>query len=102
MSGLIQALPRQTAKILSLIEEQKMTMRIAITDLEGFYKRLDSLAACIALGIISAGLAVGGSLVIHAKIKPLWHDISMFGLLGYIMAVVLGMWVIFIFGRKHK
>ncbi len=102
MSDLFQTLPRQTAKILSIMEDQKMGMNLNIPAMEEFNKNFSAFAACIALGVISAGLAVGGSLVIHARIPPLWHGISMFGLFGYLMAVVVGLWVVYLFARKDK
>ncbi len=102
MAELFQTLPRQTSKILSIMEKQQMSMNVGLSGLEELYKRIDSFGGCVALGIISAGLAVGGSLVIHARIEPLWRGISMFGLLGYLMAIVIGLWVVVLFARKDK
>ncbi len=102
MSVLFKALPRQTSKILSLVEEQKIAININIIGLDDFQKKVESFTACIALAVISAGLGVASSLVIQAKIAPLVFEVSLLGIFGYLMAVVLGIWVVYLITRKAK
>ena len=102
MSTLAQTLPKQTSKILSMVEAKKIGMEIKMTGSEDFNKKLESAAACIALAVISAGLGIASSLVIQAHIKPIFYDVSMLGLFGYIMAVVLGLWVVCLIIKELK
>jgi len=98
----IQAFPRQTSKILSLMEEQKLTMNVALIGLDDLFDRLDHFVGCIALAVIAAGLAVGSSLVIYGKVEPLWHGLSLFGIFGYVLALLLGFWVVLLFAKKGR
>ena len=102
ISALAQSMPKQTSRILSMIEAKNIGMEIKVTGSQDFNKKMESAAACIALAVISAGLGVASSLVIQAKIKPLFHDISMLGLFGYTMAVVLGFWVVLLIIKELK
>ncbi len=102
MSDLFQSLPKQTSKILSIIEDQKLNITIDIKGFELFNKNLKNIAASVALGVISAGLGVASSLVIQAKIEPIIYGISALGLFGYMMAVILALWVIFLISKKIK
>ncbi len=101
MSTLAQNLPKQTSKILSMIEERKITINVNLSGSRQFYKRLDSEASRISLALISAGLGVASSLVIQSGIRPLFFGVSMLGLFGYVMAVVLGIWVVRLVVKKR-
>lgn len=95
MSDLLRSLPKYTSKLLSTASSKGMGMDVNLGGSESFYKKLDSYVFCISLSLISSGLAVGSSLVIHAKIEPLWFGVSALGLFGYSLAVALGLWVVF-------
>ncbi|MBI5418102.1 AarF/ABC1/UbiB kinase family protein [Candidatus Poribacteria bacterium] len=102
MIDLFQSLPKQSSKILSIIEDQKLSITIDIKGFELFNKNIKNIAASVALGVISAGLGVASSIVIQAKIEPLAYGVSGLGLFGYTMAVVLALWVIFLISRRIK
>lgn len=102
LSDLVQALPRQTTKILTLAEEQRMGMHVTLSGSDDFYSKFSDYATSISLSLISGGLAIGSSIVIQAKINPLIYGVSALGLFGYILAIMLGMWVVFVSTRKKK
>jgi ubiquinone biosynthesis protein len=102
LSDLAQTLPAKTFKILSMIEKQNIGINITLSGSEKFSKKLDSYATRISLALISAGLGVASSIVIQAKIAPLFYGVSMLGLTGYAMAVVLGLWVLFLIYKKGR
>ncbi len=84
-----------------MIEERKITINVNLSGSRQFYKRLDSEASRISLALISAGLGVASSLVIQSGIRPLFFGVSMLGLFGYVMAVVLGIWVVRLVVKKR-
>lgn len=102
LSDLAQTLPAQTSKILSMIERRKIGLNITLSGSDNFSKKLDSYASRISLSFISAGLGVASSMLIQAKINPLIYGVSALGLFGYLMATVLGFWVIFLIYRKGR
>ncbi len=102
MSVLAQKLPKQTSKIMGKLEDDELNINITLSGAEDFYKRLDSEASRISLALIAAGLGVASSIVIQAKIPPLFLEISILGLFGYIMAVFLGLWAVLLIIKKGK
>lgn len=102
MTAFAQTLPKQTLRIMNMVENQELRLNVNLSGSEDFYKRLDSEASRISLALISAGLGVASSLVIQAKIRPLFHEISVLGLFGYVMAVILGLWVVWLVVSRRK
>jgi ubiquinone biosynthesis protein len=98
ISGLIQSLPKQLQKIISMTEKQKLGMQISLVGSADF----DRYITCISLSLISTGLSVGSSLVIQAKIAPMIWGVSFLGIFGYAVAVILGLWVVFLASKKNK
>lgn len=100
VSDLVQVFPKQAAKILSIIEQQKLNMNVKLSGSDDFLNKLDNYSARVSLAFIAAGLGVASSLVIQAKIAPLIYDVSALGLFGYGMAIVLGFWVVWLILKK--
>lgn len=66
-------------------------------DVQGLYRPLRSLAHALdrlAMSIIIAGLFIGSSVVYFARIEPVVFGIPVIGFLGYVVALVLGLWIV--------
>ena len=49
--------------------------------------------ATMTLSVIIAGLFIGSSVVYYARIQPVIFGIPIIGFVGYLAALVLGVWV---------
>ncbi|MBQ1803060.1 MAG: AarF/ABC1/UbiB kinase family protein, partial [Aeriscardovia sp.] len=57
-------------------------------------RQLSYIIDRLAMAIIIAGLFVGSSIVYYARIRPVVFGIPIVGMLGYIVAFCLGVWII--------
>ena len=48
----------------------------------------------LTMGIIIAGLFIGSSVVYYARIQPVIFGIPVIGFVGYVVALVLGLWLV--------
>jgi len=48
----------------------------------------------ISFAIVLASLIIGSSLIILSGIPPKWHDIPIIGLIGFLLAGVMGFWLL--------
>ena len=55
---------------------------------------LDRVSNRIAFAIVLAALIVGSSLIVLSDIPPHWHDIPVIGLLGFLVAGIMGFWLL--------
>ncbi len=100
-AGLLEGLPLRLNNIITKLEEGKLTIVYQYTGLERMMLTLKSAANRLVIGMILSALLVGSSLVILARLKPLLFGVSVLGLLGYLVAAVLGLWIIFISYRDR-
>ena len=83
-NGLIEAFPRDASEILRRAREGRLDVHLAHRGLDGIVNRL-------VYGIVSAALFLGSCLVLANRVPPLLFDISLFGALGCLAAIVLGL-----------
>lgn len=66
-------------------------------------RQLSYIVDRLAMAIIIAGLFVGSSIVYYARIQPVILGIPVVGMMGYVVAFVLGVWIVIdILRRNHQ
>jgi len=62
----------------------------------------DRISNKLSFAIITAALIIGSSIIVIARIPPLFYGISLIGIIVFIAAAVPGLWLIFaILRKKH-
>ena len=63
---------------------------------------LDQVSNRISFAIVLASLVIGSSLIILSGIPPKWYGIPVIGLIGYLLAGVMGFWLLLSILRHGK
>lgn len=96
----INKFPKDTLEVVRLIKKQQLTIRIEHHGLGKMIKTLDSISNKISFAIIIGALIIGSAIVIIAEIPPLFYGISLIGIVVFVAAAVMGLWLIFAILRK--
>lgn len=91
---LIRELPDELRSILSQVRKGKMKLEFEHLGLEKLRAALDQASNRIAFAIVLAALIIGSSLIVLSGIPPKWFDIPIIGLVGFLMAGVMGFWLL--------
>lgn len=93
---LVQAVPRSLLRILRRVETGKLEITFRHTGLEDFIAELDRAANRVTVSLILASLVVSSSMLLASKVPPLIFggSVSLLGVLGYLFAAVLGLWIV--------
>ncbi|MCB0178768.1 MAG: AarF/ABC1/UbiB kinase family protein [Anaerolineae bacterium] len=79
---LILALPRDLNQTLDKIRQGQLEIKLDIVG-------LDRTANRLIYGVVVAALLVGSAIVLTAAVPPTFRDISVFGIVGFVIAFVL-------------
>ncbi|MHC1788225.1 ABC1 kinase family protein [Solidesulfovibrio sp.] len=82
--GLFESFPRDAAEILRRAREGRLDVHLA-------HRGLDAIVNRLVYGIVTAALFLGSCQVLASRVPPLLFDISLFGALGCLGAVLLGL-----------
>jgi len=91
---LVKEIPGETRDILQQIRQGKVRIGFEHRGLEGFAFHVDRASNRIAFSLVIAALIVGSSIIIQTQIGPYLFGFSMLGLFGFLIAGVLGLWLL--------
>ncbi|MDY6973622.1 MAG: AarF/ABC1/UbiB kinase family protein [Thermodesulfobacteriota bacterium] len=91
---LLQDIPGEIRKILRQAREGRVKIEFEHRGLDPVLSTLDRISNRIAFAIVLASLVIGSSLVVLSGIPPRWHEIPVIGLAGFLIAAIMGFWLL--------
>ena len=103
--GLVTSMPRDLARLVKDARHGRMRVDLDLKRLDSFGHRLHSAINRATIGIMTASLVVGSSIVMTVAEGPTLFGVPMltfFGLLGYMIAFVNSLWIILSIWRSGR
>lgn len=102
MSDLVRDLPTELRRIFSQVKKGEAKMVFKHDGLEPVIESAERISNRLSFSVVLASLIIGSSIIIHANIPPKWHEIPIIGLLGYVVAALMGFWLLISILRHGK
>lgn len=106
LSGLVDLLrdmPRDVHRLLQSARRGKLQMHIEVDTLRAFGEQVDRAANRLTMGIITASLVIGSSIVMNSVgggVSNRW--LMALGVLGFVGAALCGIWILFSIWRSGR
>lgn len=94
MMEIFGSLPQDIRRLIRAAKRGSLQVNIDITRLEKFGKQLDKSASRITVGLITAALIIGSSIVMTVSGGPTLMGLPLFGFLGFLAAGIGGIWIL--------
>ena len=91
---LIKEIPGELREILRQARQGRVKIEFEHRGLENMLFTHDRISNRVAFAIVLASLIIGSSLIVLSGIPPKWHGIPVIGLAGFIIAGVMGLWLL--------
>ena len=91
---LIKEIPGELREILRQARQGRVKIEFEHRGLENMLSTHDRISNRLAFAIVLASLIIGSSLIVLSGIPPKWHGIPVIGLAGFIIAGVMGLWLL--------
>jgi ubiquinone biosynthesis protein len=98
----ITGLPDDLARLLRDARRGRLTIELDLKRLDHFGHQLDRSANRLTIGVVTAALIVGSSIVMTVRGGPELFGLPVFGLLGFVIAGVNGLWLIWSIKRSNR
>ena len=95
-------LPRDLRHLLRDVRRGRIKIDLDLKRLDHFGHQLDRASNRITMGILTASLVVGSSIIMTVEGGPQLFGLPLFGLLGFLIAFVNSLWIIFSIWRSGK
>ncbi len=98
--GLLASLPSDLKQLVRMARRGRMNVNLDVERLEKFGQRVEHSANRLVIGVVIAALIVGSSIVMTVSGGPTLLGLPVFGLLGFLGAVVGSLWLLFSIWRS--
>ena len=88
------SLPGELRRLLKGMHKGTITLRVDVSHLDRAIERLDRSVSRLTMGIVTAALIIGSSIVMTVPAESTWLGLPFFGLLGFIGALICGIWLL--------
>jgi len=90
----VRELPLELRRVLAQFNSGKMRLTFRHEGLEPLDNTLERVSNRLAFALVLSALLVASSLIMHARVPPLWHGVPLLGLAGYLFAGLMGVWLL--------
>ncbi|MFT9231260.1 MAG: AarF/UbiB family protein, partial [Bifidobacterium sp.] len=101
MHGVLGALA-DAKTVSTMLSRGQLRINMELVGSEQPLQQLSDMVNRITMALIVVGLYVGSSIVYFAGIKPVILGIPVIGLMGYVVAFVLSVWIVIDIFRKNR
>jgi ubiquinone biosynthesis protein len=97
---LLQSLPRELRQLLQTVRKGRFNVHIDLDRLKRFGEQVEHSINRLTIGIITAALIIGSSIVMTVSGGPTLFGLPLFGLIGFLGAGISGSWLVWSIWRS--
>jgi ubiquinone biosynthesis protein len=94
VADLLSSLPKDLRKLLRASRKGAMQVDITVRRLDLYVNHIDNAISRLTMGIVTAALIIGSSIIMTVKGGPELFGLPAFGFLGYSFATIGGIWLL--------
>jgi ubiquinone biosynthesis protein len=102
IAGIVSGLPRDLSHLLREARRGRIRIDLDLKRLDHFGYQLDQASNRLTMGILTASLVIGSSIIMTVGGGPSLFGLPMFGLLGFLIAFLNSLWILFSIWRSGK
>jgi len=95
-------LPQDVARLAKNLSEKGLELKLRHEKLEDLEAHIDKASNRLSFSLIIAAIIVGSSIIMQIHIGPSYNGIPIIGFSGYIIALILGFWLVWSIFRSGK
>jgi ubiquinone biosynthesis protein len=98
----LRQFPNQLLDLTNLIRQEKLSFKFEHRGLENMLATHDRISNRLSFSILIAALIIGSSLIVMSDTPPLVYGISLIGILFFLAAAIMGLWLLVAILKKGK
>lgn len=99
---MIWDLPEDLGAVLHQLARGELRFIFHHRNLQWLYEMLEVLSSRLALSMIVAATTIASALTIHSRVGPTFYGFPILGLVGFVVSVMMGVWMAVFFLQKLR
>jgi ubiquinone biosynthesis protein len=101
-AAFLREMPLEIRRIMALVKEGRTRLLVHHHGLAPLINTLERIVNRLAFALVLSSLIIASSVIVHARVPPMWHGMSVPGVLGYMVAGLMGFWLLIAMVRHGK
>lgn len=93
-SDLLQSVPGDYYRIVDSIASGQVRLSVNEESLTPIRHTILQASSAIVFALVLSALIIGSAVIVHSRVPPLWHEIPVIGIVGFVAAGLLGFWLL--------
>lgn len=102
LADVLFGLPRDVARLFRQARRGRLRIDLDLKRLDHFGLQLNQAANRLTMGVLTASLVVGSSIIMTINTGPMLFDLPLFGLIGFLVAFFNSVWIVLSIWRSGK
>jgi len=102
IAEIVVGLPRDVARLFRMARRGRLRIDLDLKRLDHFGLQLDQAANRLTVGVLTASLVVGSSIIMTVEGGPELFGLPLFGLLGFVVAFFNSLWILYSIWRSGR
>ena len=102
MAEIVIGLPRDVARLFRMARRGRLRVDLDLKRLDHFGLQLNQASNRLTMGVLTASLVVGSSIIMTVKGGPELFGLPLFGLLGFVVAFFNSVWILYAIWRSGR
>ncbi|MGY6277726.1 ABC1 kinase family protein [Methylomonas sp. MgM2] len=102
LADLLTGFPKQLHQLLRASRKGTIQVNISVTGFDRQINKIDNAITRLTMGIVTAALIIGTSIIITVKTNREIMGMPFFGFIGFVSASILGIWLLISIWKGHK
>jgi ubiquinone biosynthesis protein len=102
IAEIVVGLPRDVARLFRMARRGRLRIDLDLKRLDHFGLQLNQAANRLTMGVLTASLVVGSSIIMTVEGGPELFGLPFFGLLGFVVAFFNSVWIIYAIWRSGR
>ena len=94
--------PKDLLEISRSLRRKNLSFNLVLKDMDRMLSTHDQISNRISFAIIIAALIIGSALIVISNMPPMVYGISLIGLIGFLTAAFLGVWLLIAIIKKGR
>lgn len=87
---LVQNVPADYYNIVDTISSGRVRLNLDEESIGQVRQSLFKASSSLVFAVVLGSLIVGSAIIVHSKVPPLWHEVPVIGIVGFVLSGVIG------------
>ena len=95
LAELVQNIPGDYYKVVETLSSGRLSLSLEEQSLGKARESMFKASSTLAFAVVLGSLVIGSAIIVHSRVPPLWKEVPVIGIIGFIVSGMIGFGLLF-------